>query len=173
MHTLVDEIYALSADRQRFQSVVRILENKLHDDVHLIWSLSKDFGASGLRVGFVYSQNEVFLKGLSNLNIFGAVSNPMQVIVSELLTDDSFVDFYLDESRARLHQSYQICVQKLEEMCVCVVAIGASRHHLHSNILIFLYVSGSFHLFRPRLQCLSTSISVQFCPKRQRNGKQS
>lgn len=118
LHTLVDEIYALSANREVFQSVVRILENKLMDDVHFVWSLSKDFGASGLRVGFVYSQNEIFLKGLANLNIFGAVSNPMQVIVSELLTDDSFVDLYLDESRARLRESYQICVQKLEEMCV-------------------------------------------------------
>eukprot|EP00980_Cylindrotheca_fusiformis_P011950 scaffold2830_cov131-Cylindrotheca_fusiformis.AAC.71 len=80
--------------------------------------MSKDFGASGFRVGFVYSQNETFLKGMANFNMFGGVSNPIQLIVSELLTDDSFVDFYLDESRARLRQSYQICVQKLEEMYV-------------------------------------------------------
>jgi 1-aminocyclopropane-1-carboxylate synthase len=117
----MDEIYALSTHNrngQGFQSVVRILENKLNDDVHMVWSLSKDFGASGLRVGFVYSQNELYLRGLANFNIFSGVSNPIQMIVSELLTDDQFVDFYLDESRVRLRQSYQICVQKLEEMYV-------------------------------------------------------
>ena len=115
----MDEIYALSAHMRNgldFQSVVRILENNLGDDVHMLWSLSKDFGASGLRVGIVYSQNELYLQGLANFNIFSGVSNPIQMVVSELLTDDPFVDLFLDESRHRLRQSYQICVQKLEEM---------------------------------------------------------
>jgi len=115
LHTIVDEIYALSAP-QDFQSVLRILDGKLGDDVHMVWSLSKDFGASGLRVGFVLSGNKDYMNGLSNLNIFGGVSNPMQVIVAELMTDDSFVDYYLEESRARIRHSYQICVQKLEEI---------------------------------------------------------
>ena len=57
MHTIVDEIYALSATED-FQSVLRVLDGKLGDDVHLVWSLSKDFGASGLRVGFVLSGNQ-------------------------------------------------------------------------------------------------------------------
>lgn len=57
-----------------------------------------------------------YLHGLSNLNIFGGVSNPMQVIAAELMTDDKFIDFYLEESIARLRNNYQICVQKLEEM---------------------------------------------------------
>lgn len=57
LHTIVDEIYALSAS-EGFHSVLRVLDGKLGDDVHLVWSLSKDFGASGLRVGFVVSQNQ-------------------------------------------------------------------------------------------------------------------
>jgi aspartate/methionine/tyrosine aminotransferase len=65
MHTIVDEIYALSAP-QDFQSVLRIMDGQLGDDVHMVWSLSKDFGASGLRVGFVLSGN----KGTLKLNSF-------------------------------------------------------------------------------------------------------
>ena len=137
LHTIMDEIYALSGHMRNglnFQSVVRILENNLGDDVHMVWSLSKDFGSSGLRLGMVYSQNELFLRGLANFNIFSGVSNPMQMLISELLTDDQFVDLYLDESRHRLRQSYQICVQKLEEMVLPFV---------HAEAAMFVYVDFS------------------------------
>lgn len=119
LHTIMDELYALSTHKKKdhgFQSVIQILDNQLGNDVHFVWSLSKDFGASGLRVGFVYSQNSTYIQGLANLNIFSGVSNPIQMVVSELLTDDSFVEDYLDASRDRLRESYLICVEKLEEM---------------------------------------------------------
>jgi aspartate/methionine/tyrosine aminotransferase len=45
-----------------------------------------------------------------------AVSNPIQMVVAELLTDDEFVDSYLDISRDRLRECYHICICKLEEM---------------------------------------------------------
>jgi aspartate/methionine/tyrosine aminotransferase len=126
----MDELYALSTHKKYghgFQSVVRILDNKLGDDVHMVWSVSKDFGASGLRVGFVYSQNETYMKGLANLNIFSGVSGPIQMVVSELLTDDDFVDVYLDASRERLRLSYLICVEKLEEMVLPFVPAEAGE----------------------------------------------
>lgn len=119
VHTIMDEIYALSTHKKYdhgFESVIRILDNKLGNDVHFVWSISKDFGASGLRVGVVYSQNQTFIRGLANLNIFSGVSNPIQMAVSEVLTDDDFVDLYLEASRERLRESYLICVEKLEEM---------------------------------------------------------
>jgi 1-aminocyclopropane-1-carboxylate synthase len=121
LHTIMDELYALSTHQKtghNFQSVIRVLDNQLGNDVHFVWSVSKDFGASGLRVGFVYSQNATYIQGLANLNIFSGVSNPIQMVVSELLTDDEFVDIYLDASRERLKESYIICVEKLEEMVV-------------------------------------------------------
>jgi aspartate/methionine/tyrosine aminotransferase len=128
LHTIMDELYALSTHKKYdhgFQSVIRVLDNQLGDDVHFVWSLSKDFGASGLRVGFVYSQNEAYMRGVSNLNIFSGVSNPIQMVISELLTDDDFVDLYLDASRQRLQESYLICVGKLEEMVLPFVPAEA------------------------------------------------
>lgn len=119
LHTIMDELYALSTHKKtghNFESVIKILDNELGNDVHFVWSVSKDFGASGLRVGFVYSQNATYIQGLANLNIFSGVSNPIQMVVSELLTDDEFVDLYLDASRERLKESYMLCVEKLEEM---------------------------------------------------------
>lgn len=128
LHTIMDEIYALSTHKRKdngFESVIHVLDNKLGDDVHFVWSLSKDFGASGLRVGFVYSQNATYLQGLANLNIFSGVGHPLQMVVSELLTDDDFVDMYLDTSRERLRESYLICVEKLEEMVLPFVPAQA------------------------------------------------
>ena len=130
LHSIFDEIYALSTHQKYghgFESIIKILDNKLGHDVHFVWAISKDFGASGFRFGFVYSQNETFINGLANLNIFAGVSHPIQMVVSELLTDDDFVDVYLDESRGRLRQSYLICVEKLEEMVLPFVPATAGQ----------------------------------------------
>lgn len=107
------------------------MDNDLGDDVHMLWAVSKDFGGSGLRAGFVYSQNEIFMEGLATLSIFTCVSGPIQYLVSELLTDDQFSDYFLDESRNRICQSYQICVDKLQEMVLPFVPAEAG---------IFVYV---------------------------------
>lgn len=61
MHCIVDEIYALSTFDGVFESVVSLLDGVLGNDVHVLWGLSKDLGASGLRVGVLYSQNEELL----------------------------------------------------------------------------------------------------------------
>jgi 1-aminocyclopropane-1-carboxylate synthase len=40
------------------------------------------------------------------------------MITAEMLTDNIFVDAFLDESRDRLVYSYRLCVTKLEEMVI-------------------------------------------------------
>jgi 1-aminocyclopropane-1-carboxylate synthase len=117
-----------------FQSVIRVLDNKLGDDVHMVWAVSKDFGSSGWRIGVLYSQNELLMQCLGNLSIFSCVSQPAQMMAAELLTDDAFVDSFLDESRDRLRASYQLCVSKLEEMVIPFVPAEAG---------LFVYVDFS------------------------------
>jgi len=134
---IVDEIYALSThkkDNHGFESVISILDNNLGDDVFMIWALSKDFGSSGFRVGTIYSQNAQFMNALSNLSIFSGVSHPIQMITAEMLTDDHFVDAFLDEARVRLVYSYRLCVTKLEEMVLPYIPAEAG---------LFVYVDFS------------------------------
>jgi 1-aminocyclopropane-1-carboxylate synthase len=100
----------------------------------MVWALSKDFCASGLRAGVVYSQNELFMEALATLNLFSCVSGPIQYLMAELLTDDMFVSRFLDESRARIVESYRICTTKLEEMVVPYVCAEAG---------LFIYVDFS------------------------------
>ena len=121
MHTMVDEIYALSVHEKadsKFESVISAMESDLGNDVHFLWALSKDFASSGFRVGVLYTQNEALLRTLQNLNIFSGVSHPMQMIVAETLTDNEFVDNFLDRSREELVRAYKICTEKLDEMLV-------------------------------------------------------
>ena len=106
------------------------MENDLGNDLHMLWALSKDFGASGFRVGVLYTQNKHIIRAMGNLNIFSSVSHPMQIMVSEMLKDETFVDSYLSTSRNLLQRSYNVVVKSLEEMNIPYIPAKAG---------IFLY----------------------------------
>jgi aspartate/methionine/tyrosine aminotransferase len=111
-----------------------MLDNQLGNDVHMVWAVSKDFGGSGLRYGLLYTQNELLLTALQSASTFSCVSGPIQYLVSELLTDDAYVENLLDESRDRLVQSYTICTRKIEEMVLPFIPAEAG---------MFIYVDFS------------------------------
>ena len=124
MHTVVDEIYALSTHGE-FESVLRTLNNNLEDDVHHVWALSKDFGASGFRIGTLYSKNQSLLSSVANLNIFSGVSHPMQMIVQEIFCDDHFIYGFLENSRQRIRYSYDLCRAALDSMVIPYIPADA------------------------------------------------
>lgn len=118
MHTICDEIYALSTFDGQFESILRTLNNELGDNVHHIWALSKDFGASGFRMGTLYTQNEKLLRSLANLNVFSGVSHPMQMMIAEIFLDDNWVYDFLHQARDRIRYSYELCTRMLDEMVI-------------------------------------------------------
>ena len=118
MHTIVDEIYALSVVEPGFESVLKILNGDLRNDVHHLYALSKDFCASGFRIGTLYTKNEPLLKCVGNLNSFSGVSHPMQLIVQDLFTDDNFIKGFLETSRQRTRYNYDMCVSRLDQMAI-------------------------------------------------------
>lgn len=133
VHTIVDEIYALSVHEnsdQSFQSVTKILNNDLGNDVHFLWALSKDFGSSGFRVGVLYTQNQVLNDAISNLNVFSSVSHPMQAVVAGLLDDEQFLDEFLETSRTLLKISKNIVTNALD---------GINVPYVKAQAGIFLY----------------------------------
>ena len=58
----------------------------------------------------------------------------MQLIVAEILSDDDFIDTFLEDSRTQLVHSYQICSRKLDEMVI---------PHVHAVAGLFVYVDFS------------------------------
>ena len=76
--------------------------------VHIIFGLSKDWCASGLRVGCLWTLNSRVYAALQNISYFSAVSGLVQHMVAEVLEDIPFVDTYLKENLSRLKASYDV-----------------------------------------------------------------
>lgn len=106
---------------------------RLHK-VHHIWALSKDFGASGFRIATLYSKNQRLLSSIANLNIFSGVSQPMQLVLQDVLKDDIFIYGFLENSRQRIRYSYELCVARLDEMVI---------PYVHAQAGIFVYADFS------------------------------
>mmetsp|Transcript_454 Transcript_454/g.872 ORF Transcript_454/g.872 Transcript_454/m.872 type:complete len:503 (+) Transcript_454:13-1521(+) len=120
MDTVMDEIYGCSVfgQKEEFKSILELYNNDLGNDLHLVWGFSKDFGASGFRMGVLYTQNEVLMAAIGNLIAFAWVPLPMQRIMADLLNDKHWVDSFLQHSCQRLKKSYTICTKVLDEMNV-------------------------------------------------------
>jgi aspartate/methionine/tyrosine aminotransferase len=129
IHLIVDEIYALSVYNSPtpFVSIVKMMENNLGDHVHILWGLSKDFGASGLRVGVLYSQNKALLSAFSSFQVAFQVSNIVQEMMSHILQDSLFIDAYFAQNRLKLKYSYDILRSNLEPLGIKIITpAGAS-----------------------------------------------
>jgi aspartate/methionine/tyrosine aminotransferase len=118
MHLLCDEVYGLSVhdSSREFHSVVSVLNNELGNDVHVMWSMSKDFGCSGIRLGILYSQNDELNAGVAALNDTFMCSNICQFAVSTILSDREFIDSYIRTLRSRLHDSHSALVAALADI---------------------------------------------------------
>lgn len=111
-----DEVYANSIFKPcDFISMIRLAAaadqhgldpEEVNSYVHIVFGLSKDWCASGLRVGCLYTRNQEVLKAMQNLSYFGCVSGLAQYLIAEMLEDTSFVDSYLKENARRLGESY-------------------------------------------------------------------
>lgn len=114
IHLVSDEIYALSVfGGSDFVSVSHLTE--LGDDVHVVWAISKDFAASGLRCGFLFSHNERLRSAVSGQAIWAAVSGRTQHLVTEMLADHDWLDRYLHEMPARLATAHGTFTASLTE----------------------------------------------------------
>jgi aspartate/methionine/tyrosine aminotransferase len=131
VHLIVNEIYGLSlidtshpairndySGQVDFVSFAQIMEEKKSDYLHLWYSFSKDFGISGLRVGFVHSLNQLFIQAYENLNYSHLVSNHTQWIIQELLKDDQFIQEYIDTNQKLLTEAYVTVVTALKKIDV-------------------------------------------------------
>lgn len=121
IHLIVNEIYGLSIidhdlNRETYQSFAKIIHIKKSNYLHLWYSLSKDLGISGFRIGILHSLNERLIKAYDNLNAPHLVSNHTQWIMQRVLEDSSFMEGYILENQKRLPQSYHVVTEVLDKM---------------------------------------------------------
>ena len=82
--------------------------------VHLVYGLSKDWCASGLRVGLLHSRNKPLAQALNSLCAFASVSNHTQHVLTEVLSDDAWVESFLAGNAAALGRSYDALSASLD-----------------------------------------------------------
>ncbi|TID06429.1 1-aminocyclopropane-1-carboxylate synthase-like protein 1 [Colletotrichum higginsianum] len=114
IHLIVDEIYAISAG-DRFSSVLSLGLDVNFRNVHVLWGLSKDFGLSDLRVGFLATYNSQVYEAMRALTMFGQVSSFSATVAATLLSDTKYLrNHYLPSFRRRLDKRRKMVEETLD-----------------------------------------------------------
>lgn len=120
IHLVIDEIYAATVfTTPNFVSISEIIDEMQfinRDLIHIVYSLSKDMGLPGFRVGIVYSYNDTVVNCGRKMSSFGLVSSQTQHLLASMLSDDDFVTYFLGESAKRLANRHKIFTNGLEEI---------------------------------------------------------
>ncbi|KAL8495143.1 hypothetical protein ACS0TY_019349 [Phlomoides rotata] len=119
IHLVCDEIYAATVFCEPgFISISEIIQEIECDLalIHVIYSLSKDLGLPGFRVGILYSYNDVVVSHARKMSSFGLVSSQTQHLLASMLSDDEFTDKFLLENAKRLANRHELFVKGLEEV---------------------------------------------------------
>ncbi|CAL1380932.1 unnamed protein product [Linum trigynum] len=147
IHLISDEIYAGTAfSSPGYVSIMEVLKDKklehteLADRVHVVYSLSKDLGLPGFRVGAIYSNDDRVVSAATKMSSFGLVSSQTQYLLAALLSDKKFTKNYIAESQRRLKQRQRSLRKGLEKAGISCLKSNAGlfcwvdmRHLLEAN----------------------------------------
>ncbi|XP_020215676.1 1-aminocyclopropane-1-carboxylate synthase [Cajanus cajan] len=120
IHLVCDEIYAATVfSSPNYVSVAEVIQEVEHckrELIHVIYSLSKDMGFPGFRVGIVYSFNDEVVNCGRKMSSFGLVSSQTQHMLASMLSDENFVTRFLKENSRRLEKRHDKFMKGLEEV---------------------------------------------------------
>ncbi|XP_062100757.1 1-aminocyclopropane-1-carboxylate synthase 3-like [Humulus lupulus] len=146
IHLISDEIYSGTVfNKPDFKSVIEVVNqrennNQIQEQVHVVYSLSKDLGLPGFRVGAIYSNDKMVLDAATKMSSFGLVSSQTQFLLSVLLSDKCFTQAYISENQKRLKRRHKMLVGGLKKAGISCLKSNAGlfcwvdmRHLLTSN----------------------------------------
>ena len=121
IHLVSDEIYSGTAFAEPgFVSVLEVVAARggaaadgLAERVHVVYSLSKDLGLPGFRVGVVYSYNDAVVTTARRTSSFTLVSSQTQKTLAAMLADGAFAATYIRTNRDRLRARHDHIVAGL------------------------------------------------------------
>nr|GMD96433.1 1-aminocyclopropane-1-carboxylate synthase 3-like [Ipomoea batatas] len=126
IHIVSVEIYSATAFNNNtspgFTSILNAASDKTHKNrdllsprIHVVSSLSKDFGLQGFRIGMIYSGNETVVSAATKMSSFGLVSSQSQYLLSNILGDRKFTKNYVKQNKKRLRERREKLVSGLKE----------------------------------------------------------
>ncbi|CAF0901609.1 unnamed protein product [Didymodactylos carnosus] len=118
LHVIVDEIYALSLFQtsitNKFQSILNYKSIPDPERTHFLWSFSKDFSMSGIRIGVVYTDTTFFCPIAKKINFLMTPSISIQETITTLIKDKQWLNYYIEINQKRLTQQYLYVKQQIE-----------------------------------------------------------
>ncbi|KAK2660073.1 hypothetical protein Ddye_006606 [Dipteronia dyeriana] len=121
IHIISDEIYSGTVfDSPRFISITEAVidrnlqETDLWSRIHIVYSLSKDLGMPGFRIGMIYSNNEKAVAAATKMSSFGLISSQTQFLLANMLADTKFTSKYMKENQRRLKKRKDMLVSGLK-----------------------------------------------------------
>uniref|UniRef100_A0A0D9WDN6 Aminotransferase class I/classII large domain-containing protein n=1 Tax=Leersia perrieri TaxID=77586 RepID=A0A0D9WDN6_9ORYZ len=116
LHLISDEIYSGSVfAAPDLVSVAELATAAAEHEqrVHVVYSLSKDMGLPGFRVGVVYSLNDAVVSAARRMSSFTLVSSQTQRTLAAMLADEAFAAAYVRSNRERLRDRHAHVVAAL------------------------------------------------------------
>ncbi|KAF3056182.1 1-aminocyclopropane-1-carboxylate synthase 7 [Trichoderma lentiforme] len=113
LHYISDEVYALSSHHSNanstvpFVSALEMDQTGINDQVHIIYSLSKDFGCNGIRVGALITLNKA-IRLSAALSTHSQVSSLSTAITFRAIFRPSFIEEIADTRKKTLSQAYSV-----------------------------------------------------------------
>ncbi|PWN26670.1 PLP-dependent transferase [Jaminaea rosea] len=158
LHLVVDEIYARSvfsspdisdADATRFHSILTVDVEKEASlpraNVHVVSSISKDFGANGFRLGVYVNQGgQDVVAAMSSLGILSQSSSPAGALWYLWLEDRAkggFLPYFFAENHRRMTIAYRYLTQWAQRQGIGYVAAN-SGHFVMLDLRPYLGVKG-------------------------------
>ncbi|KAI9802535.1 MAG: hypothetical protein M1833_001607 [Piccolia ochrophora] len=146
LHLVADEVYALSVfdsgnpSALPFTSVLSLDTSGIIDPsyVHVLYGLSKDFAASGLRIGCIVSRNEELQRAVSSIARFHWPSGPSCAAATAMLSNLDWSASYISLAQDRLAQNYAVASSVLDDAGV--------TYHKGGNAGFFIWLNLSAHL---------------------------
>ncbi|XP_020699784.1 1-aminocyclopropane-1-carboxylate synthase 7-like [Dendrobium catenatum] len=116
IHLISDEIYfGCAFSSTNLFSISDLITDAVSDQIHIVYSLSKDLGLPGFRVGALYSYNDRVVKTARRMSSFSLVSSQTQKLLAFMLSDEEFTVNYIKKNRERLRERYELVVEGLKE----------------------------------------------------------
>ncbi|KAJ6101984.1 hypothetical protein N7486_004411 [Penicillium sp. IBT 16267x] len=120
LHYISDEVYALSVHRPptgdfvTFISALELNDQEFGDRIHVIYSLSKDFGCNGIRVGALITQYNDSIRLSTALSVHSQVSTLSTALASKSILPPNIVEQVMENGGGKLREAYQVIRSFLE-----------------------------------------------------------
>ncbi|CAG5149538.1 uncharacterized protein ALTATR162_LOCUS2390 [Alternaria atra] len=121
IHLISDEIYAqsvygMSSAYTEFTSVLSIdMTGVINENlVHVMYGMSKDFAAAGLRLGCLITRNEELGQAVRSLARFHGASPVTDAIATTMLEDEEWHTEFLTESARMLRKNHKLVAEAFD-----------------------------------------------------------